>query len=135
MKTAVCDCLVQFTQSSLAVEDREGWVEYVDPEVFADQFSRDLYMAFCREAAKWKHRPGFEQSEATCWLDDVIEVNPDADFHDRKYEAVFVLKVTYPEEVNIQDTFLSILDEFGLTRASDPADPELGSDGYGDFES
>ena len=134
MKTAVCDCVVEFTQMSLAVEDREGWVEYIEPEQFADQFSRDLYMAFCREAAKWKNLPSFEKAEATCFLNDVLDLNPDAEFHDRKYEAVFTLKVTYPEEVDIGSTFVAILEEFGMKAASDFGDPEVGSDGYGDFE-
>jgi hypothetical protein len=64
MRTAVCDCVVEFNQKSLAVEDDLG-IEYIEPETFADELGRDLYMAFCREMANWKSLPMTASTSST----------------------------------------------------------------------
>ena len=116
MRTAVCDCVVEFSQKSLAVEDDLG-IEYIEPETFADELGRDLYMAFCREMATWKALPDYGQSSATCYLGDIEEVGDDMDFFHKEYRAVFTIKIVYPDGVDIESTVLSILDDFGMKPA------------------
>jgi hypothetical protein len=129
MATCIGDCIVRFTRTDLEVENG-----FTSPEEFADAIARDLQMAVSRQVTQWRNHPQYGDTNIVVWLDDVTESEDDG-WEDQEFEAIIQVMIQYPNGVDVVPIVAAAVEEItGCQLRNDPGDPEVGSDGFGDFE-